>query len=434
MRFFMGLAAVLLASTCAAAPVPSQPGSGDIIPPTRLSTETVTAHSESSTPWEIRWILHPVKRGMIVTLPIIDTDPNRGITMGFLPIAVIKQSSGTRIEQIHAPSITYNAIFLWTPTYRYYYYPKPTATFLARAEVSKYDHEAMGEYNDRDLLDTNLDFMGRIQYNIDPAARFYGFGPDSSKSAQANYRGDYFLYTATIGRPLVEEKPYRIHLTDRLLGERIANGPVPGLPSFDSLYGLLMPVHYQQTNEVRVTLDYDTRNHPTATRTGALVQAFYSVSDRDFASEYNYSRYGWDTRFYHPWESDDRWVTAGQFSYEQMLGSAPFWLEPSLGGKYTLRAYGEGRFVDRGMMFANLEERYTFYKKKLAGVTTEFEVAPFVGMGEVFDNPEIATARYARPVVGGAIRAVARPQVVGSVDFGEGQEGLAVFMDINYSF
>jgi hypothetical protein len=37
-------------------------------------------------------------------------------------------------------------------------------------------------------------------------------------------------------------------------------------------------------------------------------------------------------------------------------------------------------------------------------------------------------------VFGTSLRAVAKPQVVGSLDFGVGREGLAVFMDINYSF
>ena len=81
-----------------------------------------------------------------------------------------------------------------------------------------------------------------------------------------------------------------------------------------------------------------------------------------------------------------------------------------------------------------MEQRFTFYKAKMADVSTEFEVAPFVGLGTVFDRPETMQGRYARPVVGTAVRAVARPQVVGSVDVGVGQEGVAVFMDINYSF
>jgi len=65
---------------------------------------------------------------------------------------------------------------------------------------------------------------------------------------------------------------------------------------------------------------------------------------------------------------------------------------------------------------------------------TEFELAPFAGAGTVFDRAADAEARHVRPVFGGAVRAVARPQVVGSVDVGVGREGVAVFMDINYSF
>jgi len=67
-------------------------------------------------------------------------------------------------------------------------------------------------------------------------------------------------------------------------------------------------------------------------------------------------------------------------------------------------------------------------------VTTEFQLAPFVGAGTVFDSPEKMHRRFVRPVVGAAVRAVAKPQVVGSIDFAVGQEGLSVFMDINYSF
>ena len=105
-----------------------------------------------------------------------------------------------------------------------------------------------------------------------------------------------------------------------------------------------------------------------------------------------------------------------------------------MGGKYSLRAYGDGRYADRGTATLNVEDRIKLYEAKTAGVTTEIQIAPFVGLGEVFDNPQVAAAKYARPVVGSAIRAVVRPQVVGSVDFGVGREGLSVFTDINYSF
>ena len=86
------------------------------------------------------------------------------------------------------------------------------------------------------------------------------------------------------------------------------------------------------------------------------------------------------------------------------------------------------------MATVNVEQRFKVFESKMGGVTTEFQLAPFVGAGTVFDNPGRAAARYVRPVVGGAVRAVAKPQVVGSIDVGVGREGVAVFMDINYSF
>jgi len=55
------------------------------------------------------------------------------------------------------------------------------------------------------------------------------------------------------------------------------------------------------------------------------------------------------------------------------------------------------------------------------------------GVGTVFDSPEDSQSKYLHPVVGTAFRAIAPPQVVGSIDLGFGQEGAAIFMDVNYS-
>jgi hypothetical protein len=121
--------------------------------------------------------------------------------------------------------------------------------------------------------------------------------------------------------------------------------------------------------------------------------------------------------------------------YEQLLGATPpFWILPTLGGKYSLRSYGDGRYTDRGVAAVNAEERFKVYEAKTSGVTTELQIAPFVGVGQAFDNPGRTALKYARPVTGAAFRAVAKPQVVGSVDIGYGREGVAVFTDINYSF
>src|ERR1041385_7502024 len=96
----------------------------------------------------------------------MDTDPNRGVTYGVMPIWVL-QGPDERIQQIHAPSLTYNKDFKFTPTYRFYWYPREDASAVARASAGKYETEGMGEYQDQSIGGTDYDLMLRAQWNVD---------------------------------------------------------------------------------------------------------------------------------------------------------------------------------------------------------------------------------------------------------------------------
>jgi hypothetical protein len=398
--------------------------SQDVIPSRDFPKEVQQAPKKEETPKIIRWMLKPLRRGLFIRLPIMDTDPNRGITIGFMPIWVLQGEKDDRIEQIHAPSLTYNKNFQLIPTYRYYWYPQEDATFVGRASYSKFEREALGQYEDGSVAGTDFDIFVRLQYNVDAGQRY-----------EANYREEYTQYKLGVGAPFAHGSPWRVRFSKHYQAGRITEGPLPNLPDFAAVFPGQLSRRYTQTNENRFALDYDTRDHAVTTNRGVFVQSFAEYAIKGYESQYDYSRYGLDARWYRPWESDKDKVFAIQAKYEQLLGPpAPFWVQSRLGGKYSLRAYGDGRYIDRGMATVNVEQRIKMFEAKTAGVTTEFQLAPFVGLGEVFDNPKVATARFARPVVGAAIRAVAKPQVVGSVDFGIGQEGLSVFMDINYSF
>jgi outer membrane protein assembly factor BamA len=206
------------------------------------------------------------------------------------------------------------------------------------------------------------------------------------------------------------------------------------MPGIETAFKGLVPTDYDQVQEGRLSINYDTRDSQVTTTKGAFFQAYSGYSVKGLASVYNYDRYGLEGRYYYPWKSNPNNVLAFQIQGQQLLGSAPFWLLPELGGKYSLRAYGYGRYIDNGMFSANVEQRFDIYQAKVAGVETEIEIAPFTGVGSVFPDPADVQYKYLRPVVGTAIRAIVRPQVVGSLDFGVGQEGLAAFMDINYAF
>ncbi|OGS38496.1 MAG: hypothetical protein A2506_10765 [Elusimicrobia bacterium RIFOXYD12_FULL_66_9] len=426
--------AIVLTSSCAMAHAQEVKGLENI-PSRHFPAEVRQAPQEDETPWIVRWMIRPLKRGMFIRLPIIDTDPNRGITAGVMPIWVVQGKTDDRIEQIHAPSLTYNRNFNIIPTYRFYYYPQEDASLTMRGSWSKYEREVMGQYEDGSLLGTDFDIYGRLQYNIDAGQRFYGFGPDAPKSGEANYKEEYFQYKVGAGMPFFHKSAWRLRVTEHLQSDRILDGPLENLPIFAATYPAQLARGRQQTNENRLTLVYDSRDHAVTTSRGGFTEVYAERAIRGLASAYDYGRYGFDSRWYKPWPSGDDKVIAVQARYEQILGpTPPFWILPKLGGKYNLRAYGEGRYIDRGVATVNVEQRFKVFESKMGGVTTEFQLAPFVGAGTVFDNPGRAAARYVRPVVGGAVRAVAKPQVVGSIDVGVGREGVAVFMDINYSF
>ena len=423
------LASLLLLAAALSAPA------DELLPPRRIPPGTESVTQDDGTPAALRWMIRPLRRGMFIRLPVMDTDPNRGITVGVMPIVVLQAKDQDRIEQIHAPSVTYNKNFGVIPTYRYYYYPQPDASLVARASISKYEGEGMAQYEDAGFLGTDKDVLLRGQFNIDAGRRYYGDGPDTQKTAEGNYKENYWQYQWGVGTPLREGSSWRARVSQRYQAERVLDGPLSNLPRFRDIYPAEFSDRAQQTDETRLSLLYDTRDHAVTTTRGTYLETYAEAAVRGFLSQYDYKRYGFDARWFKPQGEGDARVFAIQTTYEQILGATPpFWILPSLGGKYSLRAYGDGRYVDRGAATLNAEERFKVFEAKTAGVTTEFQLAPFAGVGTVFDSPGTMAGRYLRPVVGAAIRAVARPQVVGSVDFGVGREGLSVFMDINYSF
>jgi hypothetical protein len=112
----------------------------------------------------------------------------------------------------------------------------------------------------------------------------------------------------------------------------------------------------------------------------------------------------------------------------------PFYAQSTLGGKFSLRAFGAGRFTDRGVAWVNFELRHLLWSTVVRNSQVEAWLDPFVGAGEVFHRPRDFDVKDTQWVVGAAFRAIARPQVVGSIDVGYGPDGLAVFLDIDYSF
>ncbi|MFC1679514.1 BamA/TamA family outer membrane protein [Elusimicrobiota bacterium] len=391
------LAALLLfgASPAFSAPEEESPfiSGNEVHPPTQIPEDLEP--SPRRQPWPILLLIKPSKRGMFIRLPIVDTDPNRGVTFGIMPIWVLQGKNESRIRHIHAPSLTYNQTFRFIPTYRYYYYPTPKANYQLRGSLSAFeDRELMAQMEDWDFLGRDIAATIRLQFDVDGSKRFFGIGPDSSRDAETNFTRKIMHYRARLGLPLFQDSGLRFNIQHHMAGVRLAAGVMDELPDIGVKFPERTPGHWHQDAEMQLFIDYDTRDDATTTTRGSYVKFMIENSQKGWGSEYAFQRYGIDLRHFHK-PSDDSWhATAGRLRYEQLMGTAPFYLMPSLGGKYLHRAYGEGRYIDRGMWTSTVEERFTVYSVEVSGVTTEIEVAPFVGAGTVFSSPKRMASRF----------------------------------------
>ena len=268
----------------------------------------------------------------------------------------------------------------------------------------------MAEYTDHSLFGSSYDVLGRFQKNRDAGQRFFGLGPDSQKGGEANYIQDYWLYDLASARRPWPDSPFRARLSQRYVASRILNGPIPGLPTFaTAVPPAVRGARPADRRDAASTLDYDTRDHAVTTT---------RASTRSLRREVG-ARLPEPVRL-RALRGRGAMVRGGpgapgaglrvQGRFEQLLGpTPPFWILPSLGGKYSLRAYGDGRYIARGT-------RRSTSRTASDGTRR----APPASRPRSSSRRSSASARLRqprgragpdiRPVFGAAVRAVARPQ------------------------
>ena len=112
----------------------------------------------------------------------------------------------------------------------------------------------------------------------------------------------------------------------------------------------------------------------------------------------------------------------------------PFFEQSSLGGQNNLRGYGVDRFIDKNLVAFSVEERLHVARTRIAGVMADFEIAPFVDTGQVFNSWRDISFKEYRVTPGLGFRGIIRPNVVGRVDYGFSKEGGAVFAGLDFPY
>jgi outer membrane protein assembly factor BamA len=264
-------------------------------------------------------------------------------------------------------------------------------------------------------------------------SRFFGLGEATSESEQTNY-------TAREARANWRFGVYANEVTQISLGQRFrqvslqkgaTDLPFTGdqFPAVDGVQGETLILGH------RATFYYDTRNNLISPTDGMAVTAYAEVNQNLHNGDHPlYSRYAMEVKKLFPSESK-RAILVVRADLQATIGTqVPFFEQSSLGGQNNLRGFGVDRFIDKHLVALSVEERIHIMRTKVAGVTADFEIAPFLDSGQVFNDYKDVSFKNYRMTPGIGFRGVVKPNVVGRVDYGYSQEGGAIFAGLDFPY
>ncbi len=421
----MGAAALLLLAALAA-------------PPAGAEQDVSRRHAERGAPSGVRWVLAATEDGVRVGVPVVDADPNRGVTLGVMPVWV-KLSSGS-LRRITAPLVTYNRTVGVGAGCDFYLYPSSGSSLELYGSIAqRSDRELYAEWNSAPFGARAMSWDGHAQVVRDASRRFFGVGPRAPQDAETDFTLASVNYVAGVIIPVAPGSHWALRVKNIFQAVRILPGPRRDLPDVEDKHpGATDSRRRLVDDALRLGLIYDTLDSPNTASRGLYAKAFLDAARDGWVSDMSYRRWGGIFKAYLPIAGapgrEPHAILAFQAHAEELNGNVPFWVLPSLGGKYSFRAYGDGRFVDHFMSVAQSELRLRVYGADYDGTPVSLWADPFIGAGLVAPSAGRAELGTVRPLYGIALRAVVRPQVVGSLDVGIGQEGPKVFVDLNYAF
>jgi len=367
-----------------------------------------------------------------IPLPEILTDPNEGNTYGFLQVVLFLDQQKI-IKYILAPDVRYNKITGVYPAFRLFGYPSVTqkwSVVLRKSQNIDEDYDL--RYEDNAFWQDRVRLFANVEFEKDSTDRFFGFGNGSPEKAESNYTAketNVLVWLAYRLQPTLS-LTYR----SRLRVFRVERGGVDNLPFIADEHPGTPGLGGATIVGQEFGLLYYTRDDTNIPRRGGLGLFSAEFIPRALGSSISIIKYAAEARKFIPFR--DRYVLAmhGRLDYIQSDDQVPFFEQNDVGGRDTLRGFGSGRFVDKNRFFASAELRTRVYRREIFGVNAELELAPFLDFGEVFKSARVSPFTDLHAVGGLGFRGVVRPQVVGFVDIGMGEQGLAAFTGLEYPF
>lgn len=366
-------------------------------------------------------------------IPSVSSSKNDGNSVGLIAPILITEPDG-ELKWIVAPMFVVNS-----------YVGSQGSLNLFRYEPGGRELRFIGSYSEK--IERKLVFSytdpafsnGRYAFSVggsffkNATARFFGLGQTTLESDQTNY-------TAREIRANWKFGVYANEVTQIAVGQRyremeVQPGVVTAFPFAAQQFPTVPGMDGAAIIGNRVTFHYDTRDNLVTPTDGTQVTAYAELNQNLRNQDHPiYSRYELEVKKLFPSESK-RAILVVRANIQATIGTqVPFYEQSSLGGQNNLRGFGVDRYIDKNLVAISIEERFHVLRTKIAGTTAEFEVAPFLDTGQVFNNYRDVSFKDYRITPGMGFRAIVRPNVVGRVDYGFSREGGAVFAGLDFPY
>ena len=366
-------------------------------------------------------------------IPAVGTSKNDGNDFGLIVPILITDPNG-ELKYLAAPLLIHNSIVGWRGAINLFRYEPGGREIRFIASYSeRIERKVVFSYADPAFSQGRYSLNFGASYFKNATSRFFGLGDTTLQSDETNY-------TAVEGRANWRFGVYANEVTQIAVGQRFRavqlQKGATSLPFTGDVFPTVPGVEGQTyILGNRATFYYDTRNNLVTPTDGMAVTAYAELNQNFNNGDHPlYSRYELEIKKLFPSESK-RAILVVRGDLQATIGKqVPLFEQSSLGGQNNLRGFGVDRFIDMNLVALSVEERIHLARTKVAGVSADFEIAPFLDTGQVFNDFKNVSFKDYRMTPGVGFRGIVRPNVVGRVDYGYSREGGAVFAGLDFPY
>ena len=366
-------------------------------------------------------------------IPAVSTSKNDGNEVGLI-VPILGTNPDGELKYIVAPMIVHNSIVGTRGSLNLFRYePGGREIRFIGSYTEEIERRVAFSYADPAFSQGRYSLNFGASFFKNATSRFFGLGETTSESGQSNYTGREARVNWRFG--VYANEVTQIAFGQRFRDVRLQKGatdlPFTGdqFPAVDGVQGETIILGH------RATFYYDTRNNLISPTDGMAVTAYAEINQNLRNGDHPiYSRYELEVKKLFPSESK-RAILIVRANLQATIGTqVPFFEQSSLGGQNNLRGYGVDRFIDKNLVALSIEQRIHLIRTKIAGTTADFEIAPFLDTGQVFNDYKDVTFNNYRITPGIGFRGIVRPNVVGRVDYGYSREGGAIFAGLDFPY